>query len=326
MSDVTVSEVLRRADIFGKGVSLPFVRYSVYDEASDKAALFRLALELDVPIPATLFSSDYDERPALIKDASELGFPVVLKPARSRIRTPDGWLSTNVRYAGCVSELEALLDSEPFKSHSFLIQEKIIGPGIGIFLLMQDGRVQARFAHRRIREKPPWGGVSVLCESIAPPGQALDAAIRLLEKLKWTGVAMVELKLDQRSGIARLMEVNARFWGSLQLAVSAGVDFPRLLYRMASGDGDAPSVAHWGTYKTGLRSRWELGDLDHLLIRLRKSGSQPELLASLPPKSRAVKDFMLDFFRGNVRNEVLRPDDPLPFMSEFCQYMRDIIF
>ena len=47
---------------------------------------------------------------------------------------------------------------------------------------------------------------------------------------------MFEFK--QQRGVAPvLMEVNGRFWGSLALAVHAGVDFPRLLYE---SDGPGP--------------------------------------------------------------------------------------
>jgi hypothetical protein len=129
---------------------------------------------------------------------------------------------------------------------------------------MRDGAVLARFAHRRLREKPPSGGVSVLCESIEPPVDALDAATRLLAGVRWNGVAMVEYKIDEREGVARILEVNARFWGSLELAVSAGVDFPYLLFRMATGERIGESTG----YRVGLKVRWELGDLDHLWIRL----------------------------------------------------------
>ena len=38
---------------------------------------------------------------------------------------------------------------------------------------------------------------------------------------------MVEFKHDERDGVPKLMEINGRFWGSLQLAIDAGVDFPR---------------------------------------------------------------------------------------------------
>jgi predicted ATP-grasp superfamily ATP-dependent carboligase len=51
------------------------------------------------------------------------------------------------------------------------------------------------------------------------------------------GVAMVEFKLDRRKGnAAKLIDVNGRFWGSLQLAILSGVDFPYYLYQLAVGD------------------------------------------------------------------------------------------
>ena len=44
-----------------------------------------------------------------------------------------------------------------------------------------------------------------------------------------TGVAMVEYRYDPASRRYVFMEINGRFWGSLQLAIDAGVDFPALL-------------------------------------------------------------------------------------------------
>jgi hypothetical protein len=54
--------------------------------------------------------------------------------------------------------------------------------------------------------------------------QLLEHAERILEALKWHGVAMVEFKRDTRDGVPKLLEINGRFWGSLQLAVDSGVD------------------------------------------------------------------------------------------------------
>ena len=105
----------------------------------------------------------------------------------------------------------------------------------------------------------------------------MHAAVKILEKVQWTGVAMVEFKIDREKNIAMLLEVNARFWGSLQLAISSGVDFPYLLFRLAIGEKiDIPD-----RYKIGLKSRWELGDLDHLLIRLFKKSSTLNLLQAI---------------------------------------------
>jgi predicted ATP-grasp superfamily ATP-dependent carboligase len=186
---------------------------------------------------------------------------------------------------------------------------------------MDNGNVLAQFAHRRVREKPPTGGLSVLCESIEPPELALNAAKTLLKKLRWSGVAMVEFKEDLRDKTPKLMEVNARFWGSLQLAISAGVDFPYLLFQIAAG----AKIDGAGKYRLGVRSRWELGDLDHLLIRLKEKPSKLFLPSDAPSKMGAVKNFLVDFLRPSVRNEILRPNDMRPFRFELKEYLKSII-
>jgi hypothetical protein len=55
-----------------------------------------------------------------------------------------------------------------------------------------------------------------------------DAEMKLAH-LDWRGVAMVEYRWDDRRNEFYLMEMNLRLWGSLHLALFAGVDFPRLL-------------------------------------------------------------------------------------------------
>ena len=55
-----------------------------------------------------------------------------------------------------------------------------------------------------------------------------DAEAKLAH-LGWEGVAMVEYRWDQETDKFFLMEMNLRFWGSLHLALYAGVDFPRML-------------------------------------------------------------------------------------------------
>ena len=66
----------------------------------------------------------------------------------------------------------------------------------------------------------------------------------------------MEFKIDPRDGSPKLLEVNPRFWGSLQLAIEAGMDFPFLLYKMAI-DGDIDSVKD---YTLGVKCRWLIPD------------------------------------------------------------------
>jgi predicted ATP-grasp superfamily ATP-dependent carboligase len=318
VTDVTVSEILRRREEFAEGITIPFDGFDKYRLVSDKAWLVSQCRTLGLPVPRSVLSTDYEDRGDVIVAAKALGFPLVIKPSHSRIRTETGWINTRVRYARDEAELGDILSSEVFSRVPFILQERIQGPGVGIFLLMRDGVVLARFAHRRLREKPPSGGVSVLSKSIDPPADAVDAATRLLAGVRWNGVAMVEFKIDERGGVARILEANARFWGSLELAVSAGVDFPYLLFRMATGERIGESTG----YRVGLKMRWELGDLDHLWIRLFRNPAGLSLPAGSPSRPSVLANFVADLFRRSVRNEVLRLQDARPFLHELGRYVR----
>lgn len=178
-----------------------------------------------------------------------------------------------------------------------LLQQRIEGPGTGIFVLLAGGDVLAQFAHRRLREKPPSGGVSVSRESIVADQALVDRSVALLRSLEFNGVAMVEYKSDVRTGQAYLMEVNGRFWGSLRLAVDAGVNFPVLLVAWALRNPMIPVTI----YRARVRSRWWWWDVDQLLIRLRRSDDANDLPPGAPTRWQTLGQF-LQLWRPGDRN------------------------
>jgi predicted ATP-grasp superfamily ATP-dependent carboligase len=242
----------------------------------------------------------------------------VLKPRLSRFRTPQGFQTGEVSYVTSAAALPAAWQAQHQRIPLPLVQERIPGHGMGVFVLAERGDTRVRFAHRRLREKPPTGGVSVLRESIRVPEELVEPATRLVAALAWHGVCMIEFRVDARDGTPYLMELNPRFWGSLQLAIEAGVDFPRLLYFQTQGE----SLAAPAAYRLGVRCRWVLGDLDHLLIRLRRRPSRADLPPHAPGLARAVLDF-LNPFAG--RPEVMWTSDPAPGWYELRNYLRKIL-
>ena len=291
---------------------LPLPEIASLRAANDKSRVLALATDLGVPVPATVAIASA----AALPGGAELRFPLVIKPARSRVMAASDWLSASVDYAADRAELAFKLDRLAPELYPVLLQERIIGPGIGVFACCRHGEAIAMFSHRRLREKPPAGGVSVLCESIALDPAAADGAKRLLAALHWHGVAMVEFKRDDRDGILRLMEINGRFWGSLQLAIDAGVDFPALLAGMAE---DSPATAQQG-YRIGARSRWFLGDLDALIATLFHGAERLQLPPGHPGRLRALWRFLAISPRRQ-RSEVLRLSDPKPGLVELWQWL-----
>ncbi len=51
---------------------------------------------------------------------------------------------------------------------------------------------------------------------------------RLMKSLNWSGVAHIDLKYDIENKTFKIIEVNTRFWGSLDASLIAGVNFPYL--------------------------------------------------------------------------------------------------
>ena len=128
---------------------------------------------------------------------------------------------------------------------------------------------------------------------------------------------MVEYKLDATTGTPYLMEINGRFWGSLQLAIDAGVDFPQLLVRCALGE----HVTANSGYRVGTRGRWWWGEVDHVLARLRRSDAELALPPGAPTRASVVADFLARW-RPHERDAVLRFDDPMPFLNESARWFR----
>ena len=309
--DISLSLIAQARSEFEGLTALPFPDFETVQAAHDKGALTALAAEAAIPVPRTVILRG----PADLEGAiNHVGFPAVVKARVSRFLHGGQWRTGGaVHYVRTAAELDDAFRAVHAVVPCPLVQEHIPGDGRGVFVLMNRGRLRAAFAHRRLREKPPSGGVSVLSESIGLDPKLLEHAERILEALKWHGVAMVEFKHDSRDGVTKLLEINGRFWGSLQLAVDSGVDFPYLLYRLAV-DGDIDPVF---TYRVGVRLRWWLGDLDWLLIRLRERGS-------LARRLKAIPEFLRPAGRG-ARAEVFRPDDPAPAIRELSLYSRALL-
>ena len=318
VTDPSVEALLEHRNALPEHVLLPFPDLDTYRRASDKAHTLELAGAAGLAVPDTLLfatPADCGNLPA----ASF--FPAVLKPHRSvipaEVMGDVRKRKVGVTYVDDPASCRAGLAALPAGAFPVLLQRRVRGPGEGLFLLRWNGRVLAAFAHRRLREKPPAGGVSVYRESIAAPPELVAAGTRLLELLDWRGVAMVECKRDLATNRYVFMEVNGRLWGSLQLAIDAGVDFPSLLVRCAAGE----TVPECRQYRVGIRSRWWWGDVDHLYLRFRRSRAELQLDNGAGSRLQALLDF-LRVRPGRDRAEVWRWRDPAPFVVETLQWLR----
>ena len=268
-------------EVLSKYVHLAVADYDRMLIASDKSKTMTFADSLGIKIPITYRSMD-----------EVRSFPVVVKGTKG---------TGAVKY---INSREQLLGLDLSSS---IIQEYIPGEGYGFYGLFCKGQPKAIFMHKRRREFPITGGASTAAESYYDD-RLKDQSIRLLSALMWHGVAMVEMKKDERDGNYKLMEINPKFWGSLDLSIAAGVNFPYLAAIMALHGNVDPVLE----YDRQVKFSWPFPqEILHLLARPRSSGQ-----------------ILRDFFDPRVKTNVLwqdcRPNLYLIGMTPFVIFNRVI--
>ena len=259
--------------------------------ANDKAGTGALARAAGVRTPRERHVADLDAARAAF---AELGAPLVLKSAREEGRKV-------LRYVRTEAGLErAFSDVSARASGGVLAQEFVAGDGYGFSALYWNGRRLRWFMHRRVREWPPSGGTSACAESVPKAPELEQAGTTLLDSLAWHGVAMVEFKGTPGRGTLSLMEINAKFWGSHDLALASGVDFPGDLAALLEGGTLPPQRPY-----RAVRCSWPLGgDLWHGMFR-----------------PRALPAVLWDALSPRVAH-TWRRDDLAPTWWEFLQWAR----
>lgn len=251
----------KEANQFSKTIFL-LQEWSSFEKANNKWTTYLEAQKVNVPAPLS-FLPQHDEE---IKYAiSQLGYPFIIKPCSSS-------------GSRGIKKIETVND---FTLHYPLIKKKYGNPilqqylpqegqGLGVGLLANKGKIEVAYTYKRLREFPVNGGPGTLRETTFDE-ELLEYAKKLMESLNFSGVAMIEFKKDIHTGKPMLMEINPRFWGSLELAQVAGINFPDLWYKMAKGE-KIESV----NYTKGIKCRWLLpGDIAHFIANRKRFSLQP---------------------------------------------------
>jgi predicted ATP-grasp superfamily ATP-dependent carboligase len=301
----------QRESIFNAAGRMVLPEHDSLLRAVNKRETTRIAESLGIRVPRTRVI----ERGSAIKSiASDFSYPAVLKPASSQ-ESGDGkrMIATGrPEYASDAGQFESKAIGLMERSPTLLAQEFVDGVGMGYYALVDQGEPVLEFAHRRLRDVHPTGSGSSLRESTELTPRMRDAGRAVLKALQWRGVAMVEFRvLDDGTPI--FIEVNGRFWNSLELAVRSGADFPALLARIAAGQAIGPLAA----YRSGVRCRWWLGDLRHLLAVWR--GAPAGFPRPFPSRWKTTLDFFVP--HPGTYHDNFRWNDPLPEAGDWLDLL-----
>lgn len=308
VTDAVIGCVELAADRWPAGCRVTMASAEQLDMARHKATTLDIARSVGVPIPGSILARDVD---AALAAGEQLGWPVVLKPERSTDHSEHGaQVKLDVSYAHNGRELRDRMAR--YGPRPVLVQEFCHGQGEGVELLTVDGRILAAFQHRRLREVPFSGGVSSLRESVALDPTLFRHSSALLAAMRWTGLAMVEFKCGPNG--PKLMEVNGRMWGSMPLAVKAGVDFPTALVNLF--DHCAHGTPPQDGYKLGVRSRNLRLEVLWAAAVLTGRAKHPILP---PPERREAMRVLARLANPADGYDIMSWRDPAPALAEILQ-------
>jgi len=267
---------------FSNFTKMPIPNYEVIMKGRDKAQTVKIAIENGIPCPETYFVDDED----INKMKSNLKYPVLIRPKES-----SG--SRGIVYVDSPEKLMYEYKKVQSQYDGVMIQEYIPHGGEHYSvcaLFNQYSEPRASFVYKEIRQYPITGGPATFSESTERL-DVLKYTLKLLKAMNWYGVAHADFMIDEGDKKPKLLEINPRFWTSLNLAILSGVDFPYLLYKMAI-EGDVKSV---NNYQIGVKMRVLPEDILCFLCTPNKFKKLPEFIT----------------FNG-IGDAILSLDDPCP--------------
>ena len=286
----------------------------------DKQATYALCEKLLVSYPKTV---QVDEVAALDELADELGLPLIVKPHCS-VSTEATLGKDYVRRCHTLADAREYVGYLLERGTRVALQQHCPGEGVGVELLAHEGEILTALQHRRLHETTGHG--STYRETVPLDEQLLSACRALMANLNYTGVAMVEFRVDPATGAWWLIEINGRFWGSLPLAAAAGIDFPGQLFEMLVEE----RTSFPATYKAGVRSRALTNDIRWLWRRITGCGKsfdsdQTQSLGWVA-NDVAFSSVLLHTLRGAIgidHIDAFARDDMRPALAELATLLAD---
>ncbi|MDH3752675.1 MAG: ATP-grasp domain-containing protein [Acidimicrobiia bacterium] len=200
----------------------------------DKISTYHAAVEADVPVPAHWLIQSAEDLDAVVDD---LRYPLLVKPRLSHLFWP---LFDGAKHITATNfdELEPALEKVNNAGVDVFLTEKIPGPDdldcSYYTYLDEDGTPRFDFTKRVIRRYPKNMGIATYNITDHVEG-VKEPALRLLRHVGLQGLANVGFKLDERDGVLKLIECNARFTATTEESARAGMDQADIVYRMAVG-------------------------------------------------------------------------------------------
>jgi len=297
VGDISSEILSKNRDEISKYTKLTVPEYSKFLAVTDKLRLMEYCMSNGIPCPLTFnLNEDTD-----LDVFNSLKYPVIIKPRR-------GLGALGVQKIEDFESIEKKLPSLTQKYGSFLIQEYIPQEG-GIqyqaeAFLDQESKMKVCMVIEKPRFFPVNGGTSTANVTVNRP-DIVSTCKKLLEGIKWTGAADIDLILDPRDNIVKVLEINPRVTAGIKIGFAAGIDYADLHLRFALGK-PIPKI---DSYKLGVYCRNIFMEILWYLY-------------STSTMKKTTKPSFFKFFGRNIVDQIFSVDDPFTGLGFFLNMSR----
>ena len=228
----------------------PSVGTETLNLLDDKWRFQQFLVENGIPAPRSILleaANDLDAR------LTELKFPAVVKPLHGE--SGHGIVSLQD-----IAQLRRHLQSgSRYARLPLLLQEYAVGQDADLSFLAEEGEILCHVLHTRTDG----------CElNFVSNKSVLEVAASIARACNYTGVANVDVRIDQASGAIQVLECNPRFWYTLQASLWRGLNFVEAGFLQALGQHPQYESFNSGRYrlhgclvKRLLTAPWEAGSV-----------------------------------------------------------------
>lgn len=223
LSDKTMDLVTAHIDELQLYVRLPVPRRQVFLKAYNKQQTMEICMDNDIPCPITR-----REHETLDDAVKKIGFPLIAKP-----RMANG--SQGLKIVKSRKQLDELIANKEVILDEYVIQEFIpqTGKQYNIHLFSDRNRdVVDRVVTEKSRWFPVDGGASCLCRTVKNK-KVEDDCIKLLKEVDWLSYCEIEMIVDPRDGVAKVMEINGRASASIKIMELVGLNIAEQMLQLA---------------------------------------------------------------------------------------------
>ena len=280
-----------RRDGLDHGVKIIAAPYEPFMKAYDKQETMRICMENGIACPRTKQDNE-----TMDEYLAKAHFPLACKPRK-------GSGSAGFKRVNSREELQGYIDDGTIVVEEYVIQEYIeqIDYMVNCYVMMDDDhKPMFSVVVKAFRWFPVNGGPGCFIRTVDVP-QARESAIRLLEKMGWSGFGQVSFMMDGKDNTPKVGEINGRISAGIKMSEYAGCTPVKYMLDRAYGQKMTPMTR---PVPEGLGLRYFHTDIMWLLKSPTRFSARPS---------------WFDFRRN--KDYIFSWGDPVPFFSYAIEHV-----